>query len=289
MQKLNLNPTAAVLTAGALAALILAVPGLARAQGGGDLSHIHVTYHGGALMQHVKVFPLYWGKEWSGAKLTGYFNSFFPALFADGRYMANLAQYSAGGYQIGKGEFGAAATDPVAPPATVTDAQIQDEIRSQIAAGKLSQPGADTLYVVFTPPHVLVVDSQGEDSEHNFLGYHDYASDGQFSYAVIAYNEGDQVWYDARLMTVVISHELAEAVTDPDPQLQERRQGGWYDEKNGEIGDIPAALFVTGRIEAKQFGPVLTAADGTRYVWCRRSGATGTMRRSPSPSKGSSQ
>jgi hypothetical protein len=102
------------------------------------------TYHGGPLLQHVRVATLFWGPGPSG--VSGYFNRFFQTLFADGRYMANLSQYSAGGYRIGSGQLVATDSDTVPPPARVTDAQIQAEIGARVSARKLPEPQADTLY-----------------------------------------------------------------------------------------------------------------------------------------------
>src|SRR5712692_5848306 len=87
--------------------LLVAAPlfffaGAARAQ---DLNNIDVSYRGGPLMEHVKVVTLFWGRGWKGTRAPDYFNNFFKTLFADGRYLANLSQYSAGGYTIGNGEF----------------------------------------------------------------------------------------------------------------------------------------------------------------------------------------
>src|SRR5258708_35034145 len=78
------------------------------------LNGVSVLYHGGPLIQHVKVVPLLYGSTWKG-KSTSYLQGFLQTLFADGRYLANLAQYSHGGYQIGSGS----AVDPVIDPAVL--------------------------------------------------------------------------------------------------------------------------------------------------------------------------
>ena len=91
-----------------LALLILgisAVPSGAQRPNRNPLNNIQVTYHGGPLLQNVRVATLFWGSNWKSSALPDYFNGFFQALFADGRYMANLAQYSAGSYTIGNGSF----------------------------------------------------------------------------------------------------------------------------------------------------------------------------------------
>jgi len=225
------------------------------------LPAIHLTYRGGPLIQQVKVATLFWGASWQSSSLTSYFNSFFRTLFTDGRFMANLAQYSAGGYTIGSGSFAATDTDTQNPSSKVTDAQIRSEIRAQVAAGHLPKPDADTVYYVFTPSSVVVYDSQGNNSVTDFVSFHDYdfGSDG-FAYAVIPY---DDTLQDPRLMTLYASHELAEAVTDPEPY---DNTVGWYDDYYGEIGDIPATLYSDNQIGINDLVDELDAADGTPYL-----------------------
>jgi hypothetical protein len=70
----------------------------------------------------------------------------------------------------------------------------------------------------------------------NFCGYHSDI-DGKVFYAVMPYPdcsgcEGGLSVIDA--LTATTSHELCEAITDPIPGQ------GWYDDQNGEIGDICA-------------------------------------------------
>jgi hypothetical protein len=238
-----------------------AAPGGAQ-QGHGQpsLDHIQVTYHGGPLLTHVRAYTLFWGPDWKGSQLSAYLNGFFRTLFLDGRFMANLAQYSTDQYSIENGVFGGADTDTEAPPASVTDAQIRDEIRAQIAAGHLHKPDPNTVYFVFAPPHTAVVNGDGLASTDTFTGYHSYVpgSDG-FAYAVIPYETKN----DPRVMTVYASHELAEAVTDPQPT---RKTLGWYDDNNGEISDIPVSLFAAGMIGQSDLIDVLHASDGTIYL-----------------------
>jgi hypothetical protein len=222
---------------------------------------IRLTYRGGPLLQNVKVATLFWGSSWKSSSLTGYFDGFFRALFADGLFMANLAQYSTGGYSIGNGSFVATDTDGQDPPAPVTDAQIQSEIRAQVAAGHLPRPDQDTVYFVFTAPGVIVYDSKGNNSVDDFASYHDYSfGSDDFAYAVIPYDDSLQ---DPRWMTVYASHELAESVTDPEPYTV---TAGWYDDNYGEVADIPATLYIANQIGIDGLLDELDAADGTRYL-----------------------
>ncbi|MGH3578425.1 MAG: hypothetical protein ACRDU0_12830, partial [Mycobacterium sp.] len=69
-----------------------------------------------------------------------------------------------------------------------------------------------------------------------FCGYHSDIG-GQIFYAAMPYPgcagcTGNLAPFDA--LTSTSSHELCEAITDPIPGQ------GWYDDANGEIGDICA-------------------------------------------------
>jgi hypothetical protein len=222
---------------------------------------IALTYRGGPLLPNVRVVTLFWGADWSGSQLPEYFNSFFRTLFADGRYIGNLAQYSASGFQLGNGTLGATATDSQEPPRQLRDARVQLEIRAQVAAGHLPAPDENTVYVVFTPPGVEVFDRYGDNSVRDFYSYHDYApgSDG-FPYISMPY---DDTANDPRLMTVDLSHELAEVVTDPGPT---ENQLGWYDDYYGEIADIVDTLYNDGRIGDADYTAELKGSDGSVYV-----------------------
>jgi len=151
----------------------------------------------------------------------------------------------------------------------VTDDQIQAEIKAQFGAGKLPPPDADTLYVVIVQYDTVVI-AAGGDSENDFAAYHDYSSDGGYAYAVVCptFDDPSQVantptGFHAALFdrdTVAgLSHEMAEAITDP--------QGtGWWDKNLGEIADIPVYLNAFGFITDDQLYPILTGTDGTQYV-----------------------
>jgi hypothetical protein len=267
------------------------------------LNGVKVIYHGGALMQHVKVVTLLYGSSWQGKTTPAYLKGFLQTLFADGRYLANLAQYNAGGYQIDNGT----APDPLVDPVVltkvdsehaatgiryqVTDDQIQAEIKAQFSTGKLPLPDADTLYVVCVEYDTVVI-ADGGDSEIDFAAYHGYAADGGYAYAVVAptFDDPSQqakspTGYHGTVLnqdlTTGITHEMAEAVTDP--QLD-----GWYDDNTMyEIADIADLLSAVGLITDDQLYPLLTGPDGTRYavesVWCNQGRTLFAFTAPPSP------
>jgi hypothetical protein len=238
----------------------------------GDLNNINATYRGGALLQHVQVSTLFMGQAWQSSPYTKPINEFFRTLFADGRYMNNLAQYSAGGYQIGNGSLVATTTDHRPAAAKVSDDEIRAEVALAIQYKALPPAGPDSLYVVYTAPGTVVVQSDGSDSVNNFAGYHGYVTDspvGAFAYAVVAYPQQDT--YE---LTACASHELAEAVTDPQVNAGTL---GWYDDSNGELGDIPVSMFYAGILDEAGYLDLLTGSDGTQYVaqkiWSNRDNA----------------
>jgi hypothetical protein len=118
----------------------------------------------------------------------------------------------------------------------VTDSAIQTMLRQEIAKGKPTpKPTANTLYFIYVQPGVRVV-LGGSASCQAFCGYHNVIGSNVF-YAVMPYPgcsgcTGGLPVLDA--LTSTSSHELCEAITDPIPGQ------GWYDDTNGEIGDICA-------------------------------------------------
>jgi hypothetical protein len=244
----------------ALAVALFAAPAMGASSSRGP-SRISLTYHGGPMLQNVQVTTLFWGSNWKGSSLTDYFNGFFKSLFADGRYLANLDQYDAGGYTVGTGTLATTTIDEQAPATQIQDSEIRTEIRAQIAAGNLPKQDANTLYFVFTPPKTVVVDAYGDDSQNDFAGYHDFdsSSDG-FSYAVIPY---DDRLSNPQNMSLYASHELAEAITDPEPGDGTL---GWYDNRNGEVGDIPVSLYQANKIAKSALEDELDMPDGAVYL-----------------------
>jgi hypothetical protein len=168
------------------------------------------------------------------------------------------------------------------------DANIPEEIAQQIQAGALPTPDADTVYVVFTGPGVTPKSIHDEKAGDFVLGYHEAAQDqngNPFSYVIVPTPNAQTMAGMLQIlglhradavMTMAVSHELAETVTDPQPNLQRFGEGGWYARQLGEIGDIPAELYGSGQISITDLLDVLTGSDGTRYLvqkeWSEKDG-----------------
>jgi hypothetical protein len=167
------------------------------------------------------------------AKLDGFFDFVLTSELID-----QLAEYSVPGKAIGHGSrIGHTVISHPAPKKVVSDAEIQQLLRQKLADRASGFPAADenTLYFVYLPPGTQVVQG-GSTSCLAFCGYHDQI-DGAIFYAVMPYPgcpgcTGGLAPFDA--LTSTSSHELCESITDPNPGI------GWYDDANGEIGDICA-------------------------------------------------
>jgi hypothetical protein len=196
-----------------------------------------LIYRHGPLITSVEIFTIFWGSSWEQEPFAGILekmNQFFDFVLTSS-LMDQLSEYSVAGQSIGHGKrTGSITLTTPAPTASVTDQAIQQLLQREISSNSaFPQPSPNTLYFVFVPPGTTVVQS-GSNSCQQFCGYHD-AIGSQIFYAVMPFPDcpgclGGVVQLDA--LTSTSSHELCEAITDPIPGQ------GWYDDANGEIGDI---------------------------------------------------
>lgn len=207
-----------------------------------------LTYRAGPILASVQVFVFFWGDAWSQPQLSpvvDQLNAFFDYVLTS-PLLDQLAEYDVPGAAIGHGTRTGAMVLTTSPPASVADADVQQMLQGEIASDPaVPQPDASSLYFVFLPPGVSV-GMDGGSSCVNFCGYHN-SIQGQVPifYAVMPYPDcggctGSLEAFAA--LTSTTSHELCEAITDPVPGQ------GWYDDQNGEIGDICAW-------QTKQLGP----------------------------------
>ena len=165
---------------------------------------------------------------------------------------------------IGHGSFSEQVRiTPVNTSSFLTDGDIKTELVNQIKAGHLPLPTADaagnnnTYYAIFFP-HGISIDSGGMIScrPGGFCAYHG---------TIVASTPVGEIYYGVHPdfqagsgcdlgcgtgattfdnVTSVASHEMAETITDCEVSLAPFNEPplGWYDDNNGEIGDICNAL-----------------------------------------------
>lgn len=199
--------------------------------------------HGGPVLTAVEVVVIYWGADWTAggdAQLAGQLDAFFDFIVTS-QLMDMLAEYGTPAAPIGHGKrlqsVRVSTTEPGDPSAAgrvVTDVQIQTALQGWIADGTIPPESANTLYFLYLPPGVVVEASANSASCTDICGYHDQIN-GTIYYAVIPYINCSGCVFSGALLdtfTLVSSHELCEAITDP-------ALSTWWDPSTGnEIGDI---------------------------------------------------
>jgi hypothetical protein len=205
----------------------------------------NLQYHQGPVIGSVEVVPIYWGAAWSSgtnAALASQLDGFFDFIVTSS-YIDSLHEYSTASTSIEHGRRLTSVRVSNTEPGTVTpsgrqvtDAQIRTALQDWITHNTVPATTANTLYFIFLPPAVVSV-SFGEQScaPRGFCGYH--WNIGNIYYAVIPFVNCTGCAFAGEFLdtlTEVSSHELAEAITDPDSH-------GWFDPVTGpgdEIGDI---------------------------------------------------
>jgi hypothetical protein len=210
-----------------------------------------VAFFGGNLLSHVQAQALYLGNEFSSAPAhaeTATLDAFLKDV-TGGPYMQALAR---AGYNVGTGSAVAGAVDntSLTVGSTIGDAFIRARLQADVTSGLLQAPNANTLYVVYVEPDVAVNLGLGQGTtQQGILGYHTAfagANGAPIRYAVVVSPggaAGNSVLPEAMTaidqLTAVTSHELAEAVTDPDVNSNVNNgRLGWFDPRLGEIGDV---------------------------------------------------
>ncbi len=198
-----------------------------------------LVYNNGPLLSAVQVFTVFWGAAWQQSPLSDTvqsLNSFFDFILTS-PLMDQMAEYSTPTQKIGHGNrIGTTTITIPSLGSSVTDSDIQQMLNNAIANNSaFPQPTPNTLYFVYLPSGV-VVSQGGASSCQSFCGYHNDIN-GQTFYGVMPYPDCAGCTSNLAVLdslTSTSSHELCEAITDPVPGQ------GWYDQSNGEIGDICA-------------------------------------------------
>jgi hypothetical protein len=215
--------------------------------------HVHMVYRGGPVISNVKIYAVFWGSNVPNqSDLAGFYTA-----IANSAYVDQLSEYDTSRQKIGRGQFVSSYVDTDAPSdAQVSDDAVQQELSRLVGNGSLPQPDGNTLFMVHFPAGVTI-NMQNANSCEQFCAYHSSFSSGgnpytgggnPTYYAVMPDYTGDcskcstvdsSPFNDT---TVVASHEVAEAITDPNIGVanttQDEHQLGWYDDKNDEIGDV---------------------------------------------------
>ena len=207
--------------------------------------------YGGPVVERAQVVAVLWGPS-VDAEVAARIGDFYRALVASA-YFDWLKEYDTPKQKIGRGALeGVFTIAPAHKGSSLTDAQIEKELAAQIRKGALPAASGNTLYLIHLPPGLRVQMGGSSSCEAGgFCGYHSAFRAGRahLRYAVLpdmsagsGCDTGCGSGSPFAAVTSVASHELVEAVTDPDVGLARGLAAplAWYDAANGEIGDICA-------------------------------------------------
>lgn len=172
-----------------------------------------VAGHGGPVMAHVQLVPIFYANDTDATLLTG-----FSQWIVGSQWL----QAVGADYGVGTGSVPRVVQRTDAAPAMIDDGAIVDLLYAGLADGSLPRPAsglADVLYMIWFPATTTIV-AGSDRSCDAFGGYHNSARRGgvELSYAVIAAcSDFVSGLNDLENREVVASHELIEAATDPVP------------------------------------------------------------------------
>jgi hypothetical protein len=171
-----------------------------------------VEFHGGPILSHPEVNNVFLGtNQPQMIQLTNVLINQYASL---------LSPFGIGtGILRGNSSFG--------DPGPISNAQVQQFLRQQILSGSLPYPDSNSLYMVYLPRPT---------TDMGGAGYHGY-----FPLYPVIYSPNQEVYvvyavtYVDPLQSVYVSHEFAEATTDP-------LGSGWFagpsPSSYGEIADL---------------------------------------------------
>lgn len=211
----------------------------ARPSGSGAL-----RWYGGPVLERARVVAVMWGPAANPPV-----GDFYKTFVGSAPFKA-LAEYDTSKQKIGAGSFaGIARIEPRTKSKSLTDKQVERELAAQIRDGALPVPDANTVFMIHFPPGIRISLGSSHSCESGgFCGYHSafkvrgkriaYAVLPDMSNAGCVAGCGGGSALDR--LTSVASHELCEAVTDPEVGLAKSLAPplAWYDANGGEVGDL---------------------------------------------------
>ncbi|KAI8908408.1 hypothetical protein EDD86DRAFT_207599 [Gorgonomyces haynaldii] len=203
----------------------------------------NLKYYGGPVISNVEVHPIFYGSSVNYAsQITGFY-----AGVVDSTHMDWLSEYNTGSQSIGRGTLGNSISVTTGIKSSLDDVNDIQPLLLKLAQNGQITPNANTYYPIHFAPGISITQG-GSKSCQVFCAYHGtikYGS-GYIYYGVIPDQGGSCAGgcgSDSNAfnnLCSVSSHELIEAVTDAAVGVATDYASplAWYDQTNGEIGDI---------------------------------------------------
>jgi hypothetical protein len=204
-------------------------------------------YYGGSVFESVKVISVLWGPNVPSTTVANVPE--FTTAIVNSTYVDQMSQYDTflrgvNGHKgtkqhIGRGSFlGQIQITPHNTSSSLTDGDVQAELKYQIRHGVLPIQDLNTLYMVYFPSTVTIT-LDGLVSCQDFGAYHFAKNDTKLANNNIFYAVEPACNYSLNTITFIAAHEFAEAMTDnvPTPGSFPDFPQAWNDANGFEIGD----------------------------------------------------
>ncbi|KAJ3288579.1 hypothetical protein HDU79_004745 [Rhizoclosmatium sp. JEL0117] len=191
---------------------------------------VNLTYGGGPVISNVEVTPIFYD---ASTRFQPEMLNFYSAI-TDSVYMNALQEYSTQTQLIGRGKLVGSYVETGTIKGNLNDAKdVRPYVRSLVEQGILN-PNSNSYYPIHFTKGINITTSGGRSCV-NFAGYHSAVYTADISgvdwtaYGVIPLCDDN-----LNIMLHPVSHELAEAITDPFPE------SGWKSRSKsvGEIADL---------------------------------------------------
>ncbi|MFO0575468.1 MAG: hypothetical protein U1A78_15855 [Polyangia bacterium] len=158
----------------------------------------------GEVLVAPRVIPVFWSGDAMQSQLTTFLSNYLTRSTS----WTTLSEYG-----VGRGTVGSAVVIGTTPSSQLDEAGVQNLVLGRIQDGTLPKPDANTLYTLYFPLSVTLL-QEGGTSCVDFAGYHTYAKQADGTRVAIAVIPRCRKSTLA-LLTYATSHELSEAATDP--------------------------------------------------------------------------
>ena len=216
-----------------------------------------ISYHGGPVMLNTVNVYIIWYGNWSGNSATTILPALASSIGGSSYEHINTTYYNGSSQHVsGLVNYGGAVYDSYSRGTSLADSDIQTIVSAQISAGHLPK-NTNAVYFVMTSADVNESSGfctqycgwhtqgtiSGSDIKYSFVGNPDRCPS-----ACEAQTTGPNGNAGADGMASIFSHELEEAISDPD-------LNAWYDSRGEENADKCAWTF----------GTESTAPNGAKY------------------------
>jgi hypothetical protein len=236
-------------------------------------NHAALTDHGGSVISNVGVKNIFWNSTVANAAGTqGYAHvsdqmNAFVNSFSGSQDYGVITQYSKSGNPIATGIRNMGTfIDSKATQTSISDSSIQSYIGGLLTAGTVGAADTSAIYSVYFPSG-MSVRSGSSKSCTSFCGYHgSFTWSGKtIKYAVYPWPCSNGCTTTGKgagdMWTIVTSHEIREAVTDP--------VNAWWDGTTGYEADDKCAWQSLHQLAGSVFWvqPEFSNADGNKCVY----------------------